>query len=158
MAKAVYTLDTACADDPRRLEYEKLTGKKPAEGTRVYREDGSWQSFRLWHMEMRHLFAGDVLPFGWVAQFVGVTRAAVHKRVKTGQLTVFTFGMEEFVKGVLGGTRRRMRQEFKYALLTECHFWRSKLLDEAWEAMTARERRRQAEWEKLQERSRRWFG
>ncbi len=130
MAKFVYSLDTECEDDPRRIEYEKMTKRKPAEGTRVYREDGGWRAFRLWLMEMRQLFQGDLIPFEWVAQFVGVTRAAVHKRIKSGQLTIFTFGMEETVKGVLGGERKRMRQEFKYAVLTECHFWRTNLMDE----------------------------
>lgn len=126
----VYELNTLCEIDSRIGKYTELTKCQPEKETRVYRELGNWSQFRLWLMEMRHLFGGDLIPMEWVAQLVGVTRAAVHKRIRTGKLTVFVFGMEEHVKGALGGTRTRMRQEFKYALLTEVLFWRSQLLEE----------------------------
>lgn len=126
--KPDYRLATACESDPRTKEYVAYTKREPEPGTRTYREDGNWPQFRLWLLEMRHFFEGDVIPLEWVAQFVGVTRAAVHRKAQGGGLTVFVFGMEETVKGALGGTRRRMRQEFRYALLSECHYWRDSLL------------------------------
>ena len=94
------------------------------EGTRVYREVSDAVNFQKWMDDVHQSFGGEVVPFEWVADYVGVSRAALHKRVKRGGLTVLVFEMRERVSGVLGGVRDRMRCEYKYVPRSECDSWR----------------------------------
>jgi hypothetical protein len=116
-------MDTWIKFDARCEVYEKKTDRKPEAGTRLYREVGEWLAYRFWIRELARWFEGDLIPLEWVAQFVGVTRAAVHRRVANGDLTVFAFTFEEEVKSLLGGRRKRMKAEYRYAVLTECEQW-----------------------------------
>lgn len=92
-------------------------------GTRIYRETGGGQFFQTWLKEVQEDFDGELVPFEWVADYVGVTRAALHKRVKKGNLTVLVYEMREWVQGVLGSNRERMRREYKFVPKTECDGW-----------------------------------
>ncbi|QDV50696.1 hypothetical protein [Gimesia fumaroli] len=98
-------------------------------GTRIYREPGRGQFFQHWLSDVQEDFDGELIPFEWVAEYVGVTRAALHKRVKKGNLTVLVYEMRERVKGVLGGSRERMRREYKFVPKTECDGWYSDLCE-----------------------------
>ncbi len=123
--------------DKRIKKYEKICQMKDGKGavvsidpeTRVYREVGYEINLRQWISDIHEAFDKEVIPFEWVADFVGVTRAALHKRVKKGNLTVLVFEMQEVVKGVLGSKRERMRREYKYIPKTECEGWRDDLLE-----------------------------
>lgn len=125
--------------DPRLEQYRvraRMQGDKgPAvtrePGTRIYRESGDEHHMRWWINELQKIFEGQLLPFEWVAEYVGISRAALHKRVKRGGLTVFVFEVTEKVTGILGGKRERMRQEYKCVPITECEDWRNQLWDEA---------------------------
>jgi hypothetical protein len=97
------------------------------EGTRVYREIGPENTFVQWLNEVQDSFDGELIPFEWVADYVCVSRAALHKRIKRGGLTVLLYEMHENVSGLLGGIRQRMRREYKYVPRTECDSWREVL-------------------------------
>ena len=96
-------------------------------GTRVYREIGPENTFVQWLNEVQDSFDGELIPFEWVADYVCVSRAALHKRIKRGGLTVLLYEMHENVSGLLGGIRQRMRREYKYVPRTECDSWREVL-------------------------------
>lgn len=97
------------------------------EGTRVYREVSDAVNFQRWMDDVHEAFGTEVIPFEWVADYVGVSRAALHKRIKRGGLTVLVFEMRERVSGILGGVRDRMRCEYKYVPRSECDSWRKLL-------------------------------
>lgn len=99
-------------------------------GTRIYREKGTEIQMRHWLREVHDAFNGELLPFEWVADYVGVSRNSLHKRIKSGKLTVLVFEMQEYVKGVLGSTRTRMRCEYKYIPKEECDSWRELLIEQ----------------------------
>ena len=130
-------METEIEFDGRIKRYEKrvrMVGGKAAAvsidaGTRVYREIGGEAQLRHWLNEAQNAFDGELVPFEWAADYVGVSRAALHKRIKRGGLTVLVFEMRELVSGILGGQRQRMRQEYKYIPRTECDSWRQLLLD-----------------------------
>ena len=133
----VYKMETDIEFDERIKRYEKTVGIAQGKahavsidiGTRVYREIGGEAQLRHWLHEVQTAFEGDLVPFEWVADYVRVSRAALHKRIKRGGLTVLAFEMREQVAGILGGVRQRMRREYKYVPRTECDSWRALLLE-----------------------------
>ena len=128
-------METDIQFDARIKRYEKrinmvngiAAGVSIDEGTRVYREIGPENTFVQWLNEVQHSFDGELIPFEWVADYVCVSRAALHKRIKRGGLTVLLYEMHENVSGLLGGIRQRMRREYKYVPRTECDSWREVL-------------------------------
>ena len=98
-------------------------------GTRIYREVSHGATLQSWFREVHEDFDRELIAFEWVSDYVGVTRAALHKRVKKGNLTVLVFQVGEAVKGVLGGFRKGMRKEYKYVPKTECDGWYDDLCD-----------------------------
>lgn len=130
-------METDIKFDERIKKYEKrcriVDGRGPAvsvdPGTRVYRELGTEIQFWHWLREVIEDFEGELVPFEWVSDYVGVSRAALHKRVKKGQLTVLVYQMQELVEGVLGGLRERMRREYKYVPKSECDSWKDLLIN-----------------------------
>jgi len=100
------------------------------EGTRWYVERGPITHFRHWHGELRDVYKGNLIPFSWVPDFVGVSRAALHKRARAGGLTVFTFIVTENSQTFLGGVRARdTRRRYDYAVISECEAWRELLME-----------------------------
>lgn len=132
----VYKMETSIEFDPRIKNYARYVqlGKSHAvvsvdPGTRIYREVGSDRNLEHWLRDVQKYFEGELVPFEWVADYVGVSRAALHKRVNRGGLTVLVFEMRDLVSGILGGTRERMRREYKFVPRLECESWRELLLD-----------------------------
>lgn len=131
----VYKMETDIEFDQRIKLFEELNfvvnGKSEFvsidDGTRVYREVSDAVNLQKWMDDVYATFSGEVVPFEWVADYVGVSRAALHKRIKRGGLTVLVFEMRERVPGILGGMRDRMRGEYKYVPRTECDSWRKLL-------------------------------
>jgi len=94
------------------------------EGTRWYVRRGSVIEFRSWVRELRDFYKGNLIPFSWVPEYVGVSRSAVHQRARAGGLTVFTFIVKQQSQTFLGGTRERdTRRRYDYATLSECEAW-----------------------------------
>ena len=74
-------------------------GEERDEDNRIYRVFGGLEEFRGWYKAVTGKIDGGVIPMTWVPNYVGVSRAAVYKRVKEGRLTAFAFEVE--VKGLL---------------------------------------------------------
>lgn len=98
------------------------------EGSRWYVERGPMVHLRWWLLELRETYKGNLIPFSWVPDFVGVSRAAVHKRARAGGLTVFSFIATEQSRTFLGGLRERdTRRRYEYAVMSECEAWQELL-------------------------------
>lgn len=94
------------------------------ENTRVYRESSNPKSLPQWVHGLQEHFSGELLPFEWVPEYVGVSRASVHKRMRKGQLTVFVLEVLDEFTPVLRWTRPpKTRRECKYVPRTECDAW-----------------------------------
>ncbi len=63
---------------------------KQVEGTRMYEQWGSGEDLMHYFNFITDTYGGTVSP-GGAAETVGVTRAAVHNRMKAGKLTAFLF-------------------------------------------------------------------
>ncbi|VAX40596.1 hypothetical protein MNBD_PLANCTO02-489, partial [hydrothermal vent metagenome] len=132
-----YIIDHMFEFDPRITKYEKICymvdGKSAVvsidPGTRIYREKGPEINLHRWIRDVQEAFDGQLIPYEWVADYVGVTRASLLKKIKKGNLTVLVFEMQEEVRGVLGSKRERMRREYKYVPQKECDGWRSDLIE-----------------------------
>lgn len=118
--------DIQFVEPPKKWEKSRAIEKL---GERWYVEKGPVQHFRHWLRELQEAYPGNLIPFSWVPDFVGVSRSALHKRAKAGKLTVFTFVITEYSRTVLGGLRERdSRRRYDYATVSECVGWRSILL------------------------------
>ncbi|MCE5327252.1 MAG: hypothetical protein LLG01_12660 [Planctomycetaceae bacterium] len=103
------------------------------EGTNWWVEKNRLWYFRHWMAEVQKAHGGNLLPLQWVPDYVGVSRAAVYQRAKSGGLTVFSFIVVANSRTILGGVREReTRKRYDYAILSECDAWREKL-EEAFE-------------------------
>jgi hypothetical protein len=101
-------------------------------GTRWWVEKGNPGAFRLWLYELidDEEYKERVIPLQWVPEFVGVTRAAVHKRAKAGKLTVFSFVMMEPEKVFLEKARLHARSRYDFAVMSECEAWADLVMEE----------------------------
>lgn len=82
--------------------------------------------------EINEYCPGNIIPFSWVPDYVGVSRSAVHKRAKNGGLTVLGFIVTELSQTILGGFKEReTRKQYDFAFLSECRQWREILLERA---------------------------
>jgi hypothetical protein len=127
--------------------WKGLKETKCLKGTRWWVEKGGAGSFRLWIYELLDDpdYKQRLIPLQWVPEFVGVTRAAVHKRAKAGKLTVFSFVMMEPAKEFVGTARMHARSRYDYASVTECEGWQD-LLDRQYQLEIERKGGNEAYW------------
>lgn len=120
---AVYEMDTDYPADERVLSYLEHVQPETQEGTRIYRERGP--DLLGWVDSIQEWFGGELIPSEWVPDYVGVTRAAVHKRFKRGQLTLFVYELHDYVESLItSNLRTKMRNEYRYVPRSECDIWR----------------------------------
>ena len=104
-------------------DLRKIVGE-PTPGTRAYRREGTHAECGQWIEDLGLYYKGDVgiSPAG-VTMFVPVQRAAVHKRIKEGQLPAFFFYITH-VESTFFGTKRKVKMR-PYILLSlsECKAW-----------------------------------
>jgi hypothetical protein len=93
----------------------------PDKDTRTFRTNGP-DSLQTWMEHLRAELQGNLIPLQWVPDFVGVSRAAVHKRVKQGKLTVFVYEISDYLSA-FGKTWTKRRGEVAYCVLSECQAW-----------------------------------
>ena len=102
------------------------------EGIRWYTQHGSWQEFYHWYRIISEAYSGNLIPLQYVPEFVGVSRASVHKRAKNGGLTIFSFVVTERKHTILGTRKDRdTKKRYDMTMLSECQEWYSRLLDRA---------------------------
>jgi hypothetical protein len=98
-------------------------------GTRVFRAYGSEEDCTKWFDAVLKICSGEgsVSP-GGVSMYAGVSRPAVHKRLKEGRLTGFFFYLLE--AGKLFKDRKKMSEggrPYIYIPVSECKAWAGEL-------------------------------
>jgi len=110
-------------------EMEKILGKR--DGTsRVYRAEGSEEECTTWFEALTECVGNCVSP-GGVGMFCPVSRAAVHRRIKDGKLSMFLFHVKERKTSLF--RRDRAERTSPYALIptSECDAWKKEFEDRA---------------------------
>lgn len=109
--------------DERLPEYIANHHPEQVEGTRIYFSQGLNDEMRYWFYYLNKHFGGDLIPFEWVPDFVGVSRVAVHKRANKGQLTVLAYRIVEETLSLTGKIKRKVVREVRYVPYEECVAW-----------------------------------
>jgi hypothetical protein len=97
---------------------------EPDPGTRIYRIEGSDAEVGAWYEAICECFPDDsfVSP-GGVGMFAGVSRPAVHKRLKQGKLTAFLFHVTRASQSVFGYQKKIKLSPYGYVPVSECKAW-----------------------------------
>jgi hypothetical protein len=87
----------------------------PDPGTRIYRIAGSDGEVGAWYDAICDCFPDDkfVSP-GGVGMYAGVSRAAVHKRLKQGNLTAFMFNVTRTTQSLFGYQKKIKQSPYGY--------------------------------------------
>lgn len=99
-------------------------------GTRIYRKDAPEDESPFWSEAIFDVI-GPCLSPGGAASFVGVSRAAVHKRLKEGSLTGFFFYSTKARRSLFGAEKMKRELSIAYIPLAECKEWRDELQQRA---------------------------
>lgn len=100
----------------------------PDEDTRIFRQSGIQMSFHSWMFNLQDEMKGNLIPSNWVPEFVGVSRAAVHKRIKAGRLTMFVFDLMDHKLTVLMKYKEVRICDFSYCVRSECFAWYEEIM------------------------------
>jgi len=102
-------------------EDERVVGPSD-DGTRIRRQHGSEEQCADWFDYIHERFGNTVSP-GGVSMFLPVSRAAVHKRLKSGKLTAFLFHVTHRERTFFGRERSVKAQPYVYIPVSECKAW-----------------------------------
>jgi hypothetical protein len=64
---------------------------------------------------------------GGVGMFAGVSRPAVHKRLKEGKLTAFSFHVTRATQSIFGYQKKIKQLPYMYIPVSECKAWGAEL-------------------------------
>jgi hypothetical protein len=103
---------------------------KMDEGTRVYRRDGSQEESAAWFDALTEIVGPTVSP-GGVGMYCPASRAAVYKRVKEGNLSMFLFHVTHRKTTLFGKTKTLRETPYSYIPVSEARAWRSELEERA---------------------------
>jgi hypothetical protein len=110
-------------------ELEPSVGRRKP-GSRVYRRSGSQEECSAWFEVLMDIIGPAVSP-GGVSMYCPVSRAAVHKRLKEGRLSIFLFHVE-LRKTTLFGKNKILREDpYGFVPVSECKAWRKELEERA---------------------------
>ena len=110
--------------DRRVHNYIKQRNLEAEKGTRIIKEEGRMGTLKYWIESLQEEFGNDLIPYEWVADYVMVSRVALMKRVKKGQLTVFSYRILESKDSLFGRTKLiPSRIEYKFVPRQECDAW-----------------------------------
>jgi hypothetical protein len=99
-------------------------------GTRIYEKKGPEEECGPWYEVIDELFGPCVSP-GGVAMYCPVTRAAVHKRIKEGRITVFLYHVTERKIGLFGSKEVVRESPYTYIPVSEIKAWKKELEERA---------------------------
>ena len=91
-------------------------------GTRMYRQSGSQEGSRRWYEYISDRWGPLVSP-GGAAMYVQVSRAGIHKRLKSGKMTAFLFHVTGRERTFSGKERTVKSQPYVYIPVIECKVW-----------------------------------
>ena len=95
---------------------------EPHLGTRIYRKTGPQEELSFWYDLISQRF-GDLVSPGGVSMFAPVSRAAVHKRMKEGNLTCFLYDVEFRKRNLFGISKKVREQDVSLVPVSECKAW-----------------------------------
>src|ERR1700680_3844961 len=99
-------------------------------GTRIYRPSGPEEQMAAWSDVVFRL-AGHCVSPGGAAMRVGVSRAAVHQRLKDGELTGFFYYSTKARRTLFGGKQPKRSLQVGFIPVSECNDWRRELEERA---------------------------
>src|SRR5208282_2950522 len=101
---------------------------EPDAGTRIYRREGSDADVGPWYDAICECFPDDrFISPGGVGMYAGVSRAAVHKRLKQGKLTAFLFHVTRATQSTFGYQKKIKLSPYGYIPVSECKAWGEEL-------------------------------
>lgn len=108
-------------------ELRKMVGE-PTPGTRAYRREGTHAECAQWVETLGEHYKGDVgLSPSGVSLFVPITRAGIHKRIRDGKLTAFTFYITRRETSFLGVKRKAKQRPYIMLSVSECKAWAAEM-------------------------------
>lgn len=99
-------------------------------GTRIFRKDAPEDDLPYWTQAIFDETDGVLSP-GGASSYVGVSRAATHKRLKEGSLTGFFFYSTEARRSLFGSAKVKRELSVAYIPIEECKQWRQELEERA---------------------------
>ena len=92
------------------------------EKTRSYHAYGEEHHVRYWY-EAIIKELGAIVPIASVSMYVPVSRAAVRKRVMSGQFTVFYFHSSPSASGLFFNKKEKRETAYTFVTASECKSW-----------------------------------
>ncbi len=97
---------------------------EPDPETRIYRREGSDEESGPWFDALgEHLPGEGFVSPGGVMMYAPVSRAAVHKRLKEGNLTAFCFHVVRAERSLFGYQKKLKERPYIYVPVSECKAW-----------------------------------
>jgi hypothetical protein len=90
-------------------------------------QTGTVKEFCIWLDKITSKYKSDLIPYSWVPDYVGISRASVHKAAAKGNITTFSFIINDNYKSLSGELKKPHMENHKYALLSECRIWKQKI-------------------------------
>lgn len=96
----------------------------------VYRKSGSQEESSVW-FDALHKIVGQTVSPGGVGMYCPVSRAAVYKRIKEGNLSLFLFHVTKRTTTLFGGKKVVREKPYSYIPVSEVRAWRKDLEERA---------------------------
>lgn len=99
-------------------------------GTRIYRASGTDLDYRKWFQAVLEITNGEIVSPGGVPMYCHVSRAGLHKKLKTGGLTAFCFHFTKFVRYLFRtkDTEIIQKQSYMFFPICELRNWENEIL------------------------------
>jgi hypothetical protein len=108
-------------------EAETFIGKRVG-NSHVYEKEGSQEELEAWWDALLTLTNDRFVSPGGVLMFCPVSRAAVHRRIKQGQLSAFTFHVTHRILYLFGAELLKTRESpYIYIPVSEAKAWKKEL-------------------------------
>lgn len=92
------------------------------EDTRSYHAHGDESQVGYWYEALNTCYRG-LIPVSGISMYVPVSRTAIHKRIKAGDLTTFHFHSRPASKGVFANKKEARETPYVYVPISECKNW-----------------------------------
>jgi hypothetical protein len=99
---------------------------EPDSCTRIFRKEGSQEECGAWFDALMQIFGPCVSP-GGISMYCPVSRAAVHKRIKEGKMTLFLFHVRSNRTGLFGQRKVVRESPYGYIPASEARAWRAEI-------------------------------
>lgn len=103
---------------------------EPDGDSRVYRRQGTQEEVGAWYEAVTTL-AGDLVSPGGVGMFCPVSRAAIHKRVREGKLSMFLFHVTSQRHLFFGKVVTHRDSPYSFIPTSEAKAWKLELEERA---------------------------